>query len=112
MPPVIHLSAYNRTPEKTRTLQQQGIHIASTAAEAIAAAEVVILLLADATAIRTVLFDSLHQRGPSRAHDHSNGHDRSVGKLLDRSRHRGPGRTVPRSAGAGQSSLKRKRAPS
>ncbi|MFZ1672344.1 MAG: NAD(P)-dependent oxidoreductase, partial [Nitrospira sp.] len=50
-----HLSAYNRTPEKTRTLQQQGIHIASTAAEAIAAADVVILLLADATAIRTVL---------------------------------------------------------
>ena len=45
-----HLSAYNRTPEKTRTLQQQGIHIASTAVEAIAAADVVILLLADATA--------------------------------------------------------------
>ncbi|MFZ1842408.1 MAG: NAD(P)-binding domain-containing protein, partial [Nitrospira sp.] len=49
-----HLSAYNRTPEKTLALRQQGLHIASTAVEAIAAAEVVILLLADAAAIRAV----------------------------------------------------------
>ena len=46
------ISAYNRSPEKTVALRQQGIHIASTAAEAIAAAEVVILLLADAAATR------------------------------------------------------------
>ncbi|MCS6317331.1 MAG: NAD(P)-dependent oxidoreductase [Nitrospira sp.] len=52
-----HLWAYNRTPEKTLALQQQGIHIASTAGEAMAAADVVVLMLADATAIRTVLFD-------------------------------------------------------
>ena len=52
-----HLSAYNRTPEKTLALRQQGLHIASTAVEAIDAAEVVILLLADAAAIRAVLLD-------------------------------------------------------
>jgi len=52
-----HLSAYNRTPEKTLALQQQGIHIALTAGEAIAATDVVVLMLADATAIRAVLLD-------------------------------------------------------
>lgn len=50
-----HLSAYNRTPEKTLELRQQGLHIASTAVDAIVSAEVAILLLADAAAIRAVL---------------------------------------------------------
>lgn len=52
------LSAYNRSAEKTLALHQQGIRIASTAAEAVSAADVVILLLSDTAAIRAVLFDS------------------------------------------------------
>ena len=52
------LSAYNRSVEKTRALRQQGIHIAATAAEAMSTADVVILMLADAAAIRALLFDS------------------------------------------------------
>lgn len=51
------LSAYNRSAEKTLALRQQGIAIASNAAEAISAADVVLLLLSDATAIRAVLFE-------------------------------------------------------
>ena len=52
------LSAYNRSVEKPRALRQQGIHIAATAAEAMSTADVVILMLADAAAIRALLFDS------------------------------------------------------
>ena len=51
------LTAYNRSHEKTRSLQQQGIRIAATAEEAMSDSEVVLLLLADAAAIRSVLFD-------------------------------------------------------
>lgn len=53
------LAAYNRSAEKTLALRQQGIHIASTAAEAMSAAEVALLLLSDAAAIRAVLFHPL-----------------------------------------------------
>lgn len=56
------LSAYNRSVEKTLALHQQGIRIASTAAEAVSAANVVILLLSDTAAIRAVLFDSSTSR--------------------------------------------------
>ncbi|MBI4000268.1 MAG: NAD(P)-dependent oxidoreductase [Nitrospira defluvii] len=51
------LSAYNRSPEKTRSLRQCGIRITPTAEEAMSSAEVVLLLLSDAPAIRAVLFD-------------------------------------------------------
>lgn len=51
------LSAYNRSPEKTVSLRQRGIRIAHNAAEAMSSAEVVLLLLSDAAAIRAVLFD-------------------------------------------------------
>lgn len=51
------LTAYNRSLEKTRPLQQRGIRIAATAEEAMSDSEVVLLLLADAAAIRSVLFD-------------------------------------------------------
>ncbi len=51
------LTAYNRSIEKTHALRQQGICIAPTAAEAISAAAVVLLLLSDARAIRSVLLD-------------------------------------------------------
>ena len=51
------LTAYNRSIEKTHLLRQQGIRIAPTAVEAVSAADVVLLVLSDAEAIRTVLFD-------------------------------------------------------
>ena len=51
------LTAYNRSIEKTHLLRQQGIRIAPTAGEAVSAADVVLLFLSDAEAIRTVLFD-------------------------------------------------------
>lgn len=51
------LTAYNRSIEKTRSLRQRGIRIAAHAEEAMHDAEVVLLLLADAAAIRAVLFD-------------------------------------------------------
>ena len=51
------LTAYNRSVEKTHILRQQGIRIAPTAGEAVSAADVVLLLLSDAEAIRAVLFD-------------------------------------------------------
>jgi 3-hydroxyisobutyrate dehydrogenase len=54
------LTAYNRSPEKTRSLRQRGIRIAANAQEALSEAEVVLLLLADAPAIRAVLFDPVN----------------------------------------------------
>lgn len=56
------LTVYNRSIEKTQALRQQGIRIAPTAAEAISAAGVVLLLLSDAEAIRSVLFDRVTSR--------------------------------------------------
>lgn len=56
------LTAYNRSLEKTRSLQQRGIRIAATAEEAMSDSEVVLLLLADAAAIRSVLFDPATKR--------------------------------------------------
>lgn len=53
------LTAYNRSIEKTRSLRQRGIRIAAHAEEAMRDAEVVLLLLADAAAIRAVLFDPI-----------------------------------------------------
>lgn len=55
------LTVYNRSPEKTRSLRQRGIRIAANAEEAISSAEVVLLLLADAAAIRAVLFDPVNR---------------------------------------------------
>ncbi len=52
-----NLTAYNRSHDKTRSLQQRGIRIAATAGEAMSDSEVALLLLADATAIRSVLFN-------------------------------------------------------
>lgn len=51
------LTAYNRSHEKTRSLQQRGVRIAATAEEAMSGSKVVLLLLADAAAIRSVLFN-------------------------------------------------------
>ena len=51
------LSVYNRSVGKTRALQQRGVEVAATAAAALSKADVVLLLLADAAAIRAVLFD-------------------------------------------------------
>lgn len=56
------LTVYNRSIEKTQALRQQGIRIAPTAAEAMSAADVVLLLLSDSTAIRAVLFDPATSR--------------------------------------------------
>ena len=50
------LTAHNRSIEKTLALRQLGVRIATTAAEAVSAAEAVLLLLEDAAAIRAVLF--------------------------------------------------------
>lgn len=50
------LTAHNRSIEKTLALRQLGVRIAPTAAEAISAAEAVLLLLSDAAAIHAVLF--------------------------------------------------------
>jgi len=50
--------AWNRTPDKAQALATAGITPAQTAAEAIAAADVVLLLLADADVIRATLLDS------------------------------------------------------
>lgn len=47
--------AYNRTAEKTQSLTALGIAVASTAAQAVSTAEVVLLVLSDASAIRAVL---------------------------------------------------------
>ena len=52
------LSVYNRSAEKTIALGQQGVRIASNAADAMTGAGVVLLLLSDNAAIRAVLFDS------------------------------------------------------
>jgi 3-hydroxyisobutyrate dehydrogenase len=52
------LTVYNRSSEKTQPLRQQGIRIAVTPREAMAAAETVLLFLSDAAAIRAVLFNS------------------------------------------------------
>lgn len=56
------LTVYNRSPEKTKVLRQQGIHIAPNAAAALTTADVVLLLLSDAAAIRAVLFDPAASR--------------------------------------------------
>lgn len=56
------LSAYNRSSAKTISLSQRGVRIALTAEEAISAADVVLLLLSDAAAIRAVLFDEAASR--------------------------------------------------
>jgi 3-hydroxyisobutyrate dehydrogenase len=53
------VTAHNRSAQKTLALRQQGIRIAPTAAEAMSAADVVLLLLSDAAAIRAVLFHPL-----------------------------------------------------
>jgi 3-hydroxyisobutyrate dehydrogenase len=58
-----NLTVYNRSPEKTRSLRQHGIHIAASAREAMSDAEVILLLLADATAIRAVLFEPANCAG-------------------------------------------------
>lgn len=47
--------AYNRTLDKTQPLTALGIAVASTAAQAVSTAEVVLLVLSDASAIRAVL---------------------------------------------------------
>ncbi|MDL1888636.1 NAD(P)-dependent oxidoreductase [Nitrospirales bacterium NOB] len=50
------VSAYNRSPEKMGALAQAGIRITSQAAEAMATAEAVLLLLSDTSAIQAVIF--------------------------------------------------------
>ncbi|MFO0773674.1 MAG: NAD(P)-dependent oxidoreductase [Nitrospiraceae bacterium] len=47
--------AYNRTREKAEPLTRQGIAVVGTVAEAVTSAQVVLLLLSDAAAIRAVL---------------------------------------------------------
>jgi 3-hydroxyisobutyrate dehydrogenase len=53
-----HLTVFNRSPEKAELLRSSGAEIAANAAAAINSAECVILMLADGTAIRDVLFNS------------------------------------------------------
>jgi 3-hydroxyisobutyrate dehydrogenase len=53
-----HLVVFNRSPNKAEPLRPSGALIAASAAEAIAAAECVILMLTDGAAIREVLFNS------------------------------------------------------
>lgn len=53
------LSVYNRSAEKTHALRQLGVTVAPTAAAAMSPAQAVLLLLADADAIRAVLFNDL-----------------------------------------------------
>jgi 3-hydroxyisobutyrate dehydrogenase len=53
-----HLAVFNRSPKKAEPLRRSGALIAASAAEAIAAAECVILMLTDGAAIREVLFNS------------------------------------------------------
>ena len=47
---------WNRTPQKTQTLEQKGALVAETAAQAVKSAEVLITWLADRVAIQEVLF--------------------------------------------------------
>jgi 3-hydroxyisobutyrate dehydrogenase len=49
-------TVYNRTPSKAEPLGERGAGIAGTAAEAIQASEIIILMLADYPAIESVLF--------------------------------------------------------
>ncbi len=49
------VTAYNRTAEKTQPLTALGIAVATTAAQAVSTAEVVLLVLSDVSAIRAVL---------------------------------------------------------
>lgn len=49
--------AYNRTRDKSLPLARLGIEVASTPAEAVSRSRHILLMLADATAIRAVLFD-------------------------------------------------------
>lgn len=51
------LAVYNRTPGKTLSLRERGIRIDATPGGAMSHAEVVLLLLTDAAAIRSVLLD-------------------------------------------------------
>ena len=51
------LTVYNRSPDKAEPLRSLGAEIANTAAEAIESTTCVILMLADAPAIREVLFE-------------------------------------------------------
>lgn len=48
--------AWNRTPEKLTTLQEQGVAIAPSLPHLFQSAEVVLLMVSDASAIRTLLF--------------------------------------------------------
>jgi 3-hydroxyisobutyrate dehydrogenase-like beta-hydroxyacid dehydrogenase len=50
------LIVYNRTPEKAEPLRQKGAELAATPAQALRAAELAILMLADASAIEETLF--------------------------------------------------------
>lgn len=56
------LTVYNRSPHKTRPLGERGGAVAATAQQAIAAAEVTVVMLADAAAIRETLYP--HGRPP------------------------------------------------
>lgn len=58
----IEIIAYNRTPEKLEPLQSAGVKIAQHPHEAIAACDCVILMLTNATAIRSVLFSDSSQQ--------------------------------------------------
>ena len=49
------LTVYNRTPDKTRSLEELGATVAQTPHEAIAGAELTLLMLSDAAAIRESL---------------------------------------------------------
>jgi 3-hydroxyisobutyrate dehydrogenase len=50
------VGAWNRTPDKAAALATAGVRVQATAAEAIGAADIVLLLLADAPAIESTLF--------------------------------------------------------
>ena len=49
------LTVFNRTPKKTRALRESGVAVAASPAAAVAAAEVVIAMVADAAALRELL---------------------------------------------------------
>lgn len=52
------VTAYNRTAAKTDPLRAQGLAVAASPAEALAASDCALLFLTDAAAIRSVLFES------------------------------------------------------
>jgi 3-hydroxyisobutyrate dehydrogenase len=57
--PFDEVRAWNRSPDRARPLADEGITVAGSAAEAVAGAGLVVVMLADGDAVRAVLADAL-----------------------------------------------------